>query len=120
MMYSQDYLVTQEMTAESMKSGDLPVLATPSVIAIVEQTCRDYLSQELAAEMTTVGVAIECQHLLPTVVSKHVLVTIQLIEQTERKSRFTYSVFDNQQEIARGTHTRVIVNREKFMQNISM
>ena len=45
--------VTTENTARAMGSGELPVLATPAVAALVEKTCWQAIAPELELGMTT-------------------------------------------------------------------
>ena len=39
--FSTETVVTEEMTAAAMKSGLVPVLATPILVALVENTCLE-------------------------------------------------------------------------------
>ena len=49
------FSVTPEYTAAAMGSGDLPVLATPALIAFMERTAKDSLLAHLPAGATTVA-----------------------------------------------------------------
>ena len=58
--------VTTENTARAMGSGELPVLATPAVAALVEKTCWPAIAPELELGMTTVGTSLQLAHTAPT------------------------------------------------------
>ncbi|MGY3766059.1 thioesterase family protein [Vagococcus vulneris] len=117
-MYEKEFLVMDTMTAKVMGSGDLPVLATPSLIAAVEETCRDFMKQRLSQEQTSVGVSISCQHLHPTGIGQSFVVKIIEKKFEKRKSEYIFEVADKRTKIAEGTHIRVIVNRQRFMKNL--
>ena len=58
--------VTTENTAQAMESGELPVLATPAVAALVEKTCWQTIAPELELGLTTVGTSLQLAHTAPT------------------------------------------------------
>ena len=58
--------VTQDVTAEAMGSGDVPVLATPAILASVERLAVASLADALQPGTTTVGARVELDHLAPT------------------------------------------------------
>jgi fluoroacetyl-CoA thioesterase len=108
-------VVTGEMTAERLGSGDVPVLATPAVLALVEAAAVAAIGDELEAGRTTVGVSVELEHVAPTPVGARVTASAGLLEVDGRRLRFTFEVTDPQGPIARGSHTRIIVERERFL-----
>ena len=58
--------VTTENTAQAMGSGELPVLATPAVAALIEKTCWQSVAAELELDQGTVGTALTLAHTAPT------------------------------------------------------
>ena len=60
------HTVTSDDTAIALGSGDVPVLATPRAVALVEEAACTALIGHLDPDHTTVGVHIELDHLLPT------------------------------------------------------
>jgi fluoroacetyl-CoA thioesterase len=58
--------VTPDMTAADMGSGDVPVLATPAVVALVERVAVAAVAGALEPGSTTVGARMEVDHLAPT------------------------------------------------------
>ncbi|MGH2693000.1 MAG: thioesterase family protein [Actinomycetota bacterium] len=107
--------VTEEMTAERLGSGDVPVLGTPAVLALVEAAAVAAVSNALEASDTTVGESVELEHLAPTAVGAPVTATAGLVELDGRRLRFSFEVTDPAGPIARGTHVRVLVDRERFL-----
>ena len=62
----QEWTVTKELLASSMKSGTVNVFATPYMIALMEYTAMTLVQPFLPEGITTVGTAVNVQHLCPT------------------------------------------------------
>jgi fluoroacetyl-CoA thioesterase len=107
--------VTPDMTAADMGSGDVPVLATPAVVALVERVAVAAVAGALEPGSTTVGARMEVDHLAPTPVGALVSATARLETVEGRRLRFTFEVADPTGVVARGTHLRVLVNRDAFL-----
>jgi fluoroacetyl-CoA thioesterase len=108
--------VTEAMTATALGSGDVPVLGTPKVLAMVEAAAVAAVASELADGHTTVGVSVELQHLAPTPVGARVTARAELVEAAGRRLRFAFEVTDATGVVATGTHTRVVVERGPFLE----
>lgn len=108
--------VTQEMTAAEIGSGDVPVLGTPALLALVERVAVAAVAPALQPGTTTVGGRVELDHLAPTPAGAMVSATVRLDASRGRTLTFTFEVSDPAGVVARGRHTRVIVVREEFLQ----
>ncbi len=109
--------VEEEYLACSMGSGSLAVLATPAVIALMENACAALADEILNdEELTTVGTMIAVEHSSPTPYGAEISATAELIEEDGRNFKFKVTAFDKKGEIARGAHTRVSVKALKFQQ----
>jgi fluoroacetyl-CoA thioesterase len=108
--------VTQDVTAEAMGSGDVPVLATPAILASVERLAVASLADALPPGTTTVGARVELDHLAPTPVGALLSVTVRLVAVDGRRLTFEFEASDQSGEVARGTHLRVAVEREAFLE----
>lgn len=107
--------VEEENLAVAMGSGSLRVLATPAVVALMENVAAELAQKELANnELTTVGTMISVEHTSPTPLGAEVTATAKLTEADGRTFKFEVFAQDAKGEIARGTHTRVSVKAEKF------
>jgi fluoroacetyl-CoA thioesterase len=107
--------VTEAMTAEALGSGDVPVLGTPAVLALIEKAAVAAIADELEPDRTSVGSRVELNHLAPTRVGGHVAASARLVEVVARNLMFEFSVSDERTEVANGTHRRVIVDRAHFL-----
>ena len=107
--------VTTENTARAMGSGELPVLATPAVAALVEKTCWQAIAPELELGMTTVGTSLQLAHTAPTPIGMVVQCDCEVLEVTDRRVRFGFRVYDDVTEVAGGEHERSLVDAERFL-----
>lgn len=110
--------VTAENTAAAMGSGDLPVFATPAMIALMEHAAMDAVAGSLPAGSTTVGSEMNATHLKPSGLGTEITATAVLTAVEGRKLTFNVGARDAQGMIGEGTHVRYIVDREKFMSKL--
>lgn len=107
--------VSEDELAVTMGSGSLFVLATPALVALMENAAAELAQNELNDdELTTVGTKICIEHTSPTPIGAEVTATAILKEVNGRVFSFEVSASDNKGIIARGTHERVSVKAEKF------
>ena len=111
---TKEYVVKPEMLATAVGSGSVEVLATPMVAAFLEGAAAELAQKELQEGWTTVGSQITIELLCPTVTGVKVEATATLTEVDGRMYRFTLEARDNAGVIARGTHERVSVEKERF------
>lgn len=112
---SKTIKVEEENLACAMGSGSLMVLATPAVVALMENAAAELAQLELDNdELTTVGTMISIEHTSPTPIAAEVTATAILTETDGRTFKFNVVAKDKKGEIAKGTHTRVSVKAEKF------
>lgn len=107
--------IEEENLACAMGSGSLEVLATPAVAALMENAAAALADEFLQnPELTTVGTFISVEHLSPTPIGADISATAVLTSQNGRTFEFEVTAEDAKGIIARGKHTRVSVNGEKF------
>lgn len=111
--------VGDDDTAIVLRSGDVPVLATPRVVALCEEATVAAVAPHLEPGETTVGTHVELDHLrasgVGTTVTAHALVT----EAAGRRITFEVAASDDAGEIARGRVVRVVVDRGRFVASLS-
>lgn len=116
--HTSSLTVTEALTAKAMGSGDMPVLATPAMMALMENAAMTAVAPELPDGSTTVGGHIESSHLKPTPVGAEVKAEATLTKVDGRKLYFTVKAMQGDTVIGEGTHLRFIVDREKFMSKL--
>ena len=107
--------VEERYLAVNAGSGDLPVLATPAMLALMENAAMLAVAPALAEDDTTVGGRISVTHLRPTAPGDEVEATATLTEVDGRKLTFRVEAYDSKGPIGEGTHTRFVVNRNRFL-----
>lgn len=111
----QEEIVTEEKAAESMGSGELPVYATPAMIALIEKTAWMSVAGELEEGQGTVGTKLDVEHVSASPLGARITCKTTLTEVDRRRLVFSVEVTDDAGLIGRGTHERFIVDNEKFL-----
>jgi predicted thioesterase len=103
-------------TALALRSGDVPVLGTPRVIALAEEATVQAVGNALPEGRTTVGYQVQLAHLTPTPVGGTVVAEATLEQVEGRRLTFRVAVNDARGLVAAGRITRVIVERARFLE----
>lgn len=111
-------IVDHTNTAISLGSGDMAVLATPSMIALMENAAMKAVAPSLPEGSTTVGAMMQSTHVRPTAPGHEVKATAVLREIDGRKLTFDVKAEDEKGLIGEGKHVRYIVDREKFLSKL--
>ncbi|ERK59616.1 hypothetical protein HMPREF1983_00448 [Gemella bergeri ATCC 700627] len=118
-LFEKNFLVEKQHSAKNMKSGDLEVLATPSLVAFMEQVSKEYLNTFLEDGCGSVGINININHIAPTLIGKTVLVKGCVKEIIKEKIIiFSLEAFENNKKIGDANHTRAIIDNKKFMKKL--
>jgi fluoroacetyl-CoA thioesterase len=103
-------------TAVALRSGEVPVLATPRLIALCEEASLEALAGVLPPGRTTVGMRVQLDHLAPTAVGHSITAEATLEKVEGRRLTFTVSASDDRGLVAAGRVTRVVVDIDQFLQ----
>lgn len=116
--HTSELTVTDAVTAVRMGSGDMPVLATPAMMALMENAAMLAVADELPRGSTTVGGHIASSHLRPSKIGDVVRAVAEVTKVDGRKIEFKVSAYSGDVLLGEGTHLRFVVDRERFMSNI--
>lgn len=108
-------LVEREDTALEVGSGSLLVYATPCMTALMEGAACEAIADALSDTETTVGTALNIEHISATPVGLEVRAEAEVTQVSGKSVFFRLTAYDESGEIGRGTHTRVVVNSQKFL-----
>ncbi|SHI04727.1 thioesterase family protein [Clostridium grantii] len=114
----QEIMVEVKDTAANVGSGTVEVFATPSMIALMENTAQASIAECLAKGEATVGIEINIKHIKATPVGVKVKCFSELTEVKGKKLLFKVEAFDEKGKIGEGKHIRYIIDTEKFMENV--
>ncbi len=123
-IYTAALIVAPEHTAAAMGSGDLPVLATPAIIALMENAAMLALKPSLEAGQSSVGTAISVEHLKASPIGARIEAVATVIAIDGRRVEFSVEAREvpgsgDPVPIGRGTHTRFIVDAVRFLGKIT-
>lgn len=111
-------VVKRSNTALAMGSGDLPVFATPAMVALMENAAMQTVASSLSEELTTVGAEMNVTHVKPSGVGAKIVATAKLTAIDGRKLTFRVEARDAVGIIGEGTHIRYAVDRNRFLSKI--
>lgn len=112
---TKEVIVTKELSAQSVGSGLLPVYATPSMIALMENTAFESVAEYLEEGCGTVGTSLNVKHVAATPVGMKVTCETELIKVEGRALTFEVKAYDECGLIGEGTHERFIITEDKFL-----
>lgn len=116
--YESRMTVGAENTALVLGSGDMEVLATPAMVALMENAAMKAVADYLPEGSTTVGIEISTSHLKASAVGANVVAEATLQEVDGRRLVFSLKAWDDAGVIGEGKHTRFIVDRERFLSKL--
>lgn len=113
---SEKHTVKLAELASSLKTGDIPFIATPSLIILMEQVICKLIHERIPPEYTTVSAEINIKHMLSIAEGSEVTCSIHLKFAEEQKLFFDFAIFNNDEDIAAiGAHERVMVKKEDYL-----
>jgi predicted thioesterase len=102
-------------TAQTLGSGDVPVLGTPRALALCEAASVAVTASRLPADTTTVGTYVEFNHLAPSMVGAVVVAEARLAKLEGKRLSFEVTVRQGDTVVAEGRVERMVVNRHGFL-----
>ena len=114
----KEITVTTDKTAIAFGSGAVEVFATPAMIALMEQTAMESVAHLIPDAYTTVGTEVSVKHFKATLPGRTVICNSRLIQVEGMKLVFEVTGCDDKGLIGKGTHTRYIVDKHDFIDNL--
>lgn len=111
-------IVNANNVATVVGSGSVEVFATPAMIALMEKTANNSLRNYLPEDCVSVGVEINTKHIKASAIGKEIVCKSELIKVDGKKLFFNISAYEGGDMIGQASHTRVVVNKEKFLNNL--
>ena len=109
------FTVTEALTAKTVGSGTLDVLATPVMIAKMEEAAWKTVAEHLEEGSGSVGILMNAQHLSATPVGLKVTCKAELTAVEGRKLVYKVTAWDAKGPIGEGIHERAIIQNERFV-----
>ena len=115
MNFTVKITVGDQDTAKAVGSGTLAVLATPRMIALMEEASYKCIAAELESGSSSVGTLMNVKHLSATPVGMDVSASAEVTEVDGRRVVFKVEAYDAKGILGEGVHERFIVFEEKFV-----
>lgn len=116
--FTSTTVVDNTNTAVALGSGDMEVFATPAMVALMENAAMNAVAPHLEIDQTTVGTEISTTHIKASALGATITATATLTAIEGRKLTFAVTAHDGDNIIGEGTHTRFIVDRERFLAKV--
>ena len=111
-------VVEREDTALEVGSGSLLVYATPCMVALMEGAACEAIEDCLSDNKTSVGTELNIKHLSATPVGLEVHAEAEVTAVEGNTITFQVAAYDESGKIGEGTHKRVIVTTQKFLDKV--
>ncbi len=118
LQHTSQLTVDDTVTAIAMGSGNMPVLATPAMMALMENAAMLAVADHLPQGCTTVGGHIASSHLKPSRLGDTVTATATVTRIDGKKIEFKVEARCGDTLLGEGTHLRFVVDQEKFMSRL--
>ena len=113
-----DELVTPELSAAHIGSGNVGVYATPKMVLLVERTCHNLLADYLPQGHVSVGIEINLKHLAPTPIGDVVHIHCEIKEVNGDRITLSAEIRDSEELVGIAEHRRAIIDVERFLQRV--
>lgn len=110
--------VTTDQMARHLGSGGIDVYATPSMIALMEGAAVAAIDHILPHGQASVGISLEVRHLAATPKGQKIKAEAEVIAIDGRQVKFIVKAWDEHELIGEGTHTRFIIDIDRFLQKL--
>jgi len=117
--YCFERIVTEEMSAVSCGSGNLHVLATPALVAALEEASFRSVGSHLLDGYDTVGTHVCLDHIKATAIGEKVTFSAELVKIEGRSLTFKVFAEDSTGLIGQGKHQRFVICTEQFIQRVN-
>lgn len=116
--FEKKFVVNKEDTALALGSGGEEVLATPRLVAWMENTAFDGVEAAQPQGSTTVGTSIELKHLAASPVGMEIRIKATLVSIEKRALNFDIDAWDAVEKIGEAIHQRFIVDKVRFNEKV--
>ena len=111
-------VVSAANTAATLGSGEMDVFATPAMVALMENAAMLAVKDHLPEGSATVGTQINTSHLKASPLGATITASAELTAVDGRRLTFAVKAWDEKGIIGEGSHTRFVVDRERFLSKL--
>jgi fluoroacetyl-CoA thioesterase len=96
------------------------VLATIVVVGLMEDACVRAIRHLLPEGQLTVGYAVDVKHFSATPLGSRLSASAGVVSVEGKRITFSIECRDDHELVAKGSHTRIVVNRAEFLRRVAM
>jgi predicted thioesterase len=111
-------VVAEADTASAIGSGDVPVLATPRLLALAEAATVAAIRDHLEPGTTSVGTSVMLEHLAASPIGAEIVTLAQLTEVDRRRLVFNVEANEGDKQVGAARVERFIVDRRQFLERL--
>jgi fluoroacetyl-CoA thioesterase len=111
-------VVGPEHLANRIEPSLAPVLSTPTMVSMMEMAAMNAMSGFVEPGESSVGMAIDVQHLAATPLGHRVRAEAEVVKCEGRRLEFNVRAFDEAEQIGSGTHRRAAIDAAKFRERL--
>ncbi|HEU5160645.1 MAG TPA: hotdog domain-containing protein [Streptosporangiaceae bacterium] len=112
-------VVAEADTASAIGSGDVPVLATPRLLALAEAATVAAIRDHLDPGMTSVGTSVLLEHTAASPIGAEIVTLAQLTEVDRRRLVFNVEANEGDKQIGAARVERFVVDRQRFLDELN-
>ncbi|MEM4576192.1 MAG: thioesterase family protein [Candidatus Nezhaarchaeales archaeon] len=116
--FSKKYNTSSINSAKYMGSGNVDVLATPAMIAFMENVCLTAVEDKLPEGFTSVGTTVNVTHIAAAPIGAEIEVKAILLSIDGKRLTFWVEAWWGNRKIGQGIHERVVVNIAEFLSRL--
>ncbi|MBI4855405.1 MAG: thioesterase family protein [Acetobacterium woodii] len=116
--FEKKFIVNKEDTALALGSGGEEVLATPRLVAWMENIAFEAVEANQPEGSTTVGTFIELKHMAASPVGMEIRIKATLVSIEKRALNFDIDAWDAVEKIGEAIHQRFIVDKDRFNEKV--
>ena len=111
--------VAEEKHAIDFAEDGMPsVLSTPWLIWLMEHSAREAMLPHLEPRESTVGMAVEIEHLAPTPTGNRVTCRAQVLRSEDNQFHFKLEAFDEHEKVASGLHKLAVIDKSRLSKRV--
>ncbi len=116
--YVKKFKPGPQHSAKHVGSGNVEVLSTPSMIAFMEETCKEVIEPYLPSNKTTVGTLVNIKHMAAAPIGEEIEVRAELLSIDRNRLTFWVEAWWGGRKIGQGIHERAIIDKEEFLSRL--
>jgi predicted thioesterase len=113
-----EMVVKEEDLVTHLGGFDADVLTTPRLVQLLEEAAIQAIKDCIPSDQMSLGAFVKIKHLSPTPLGMKVTAHALLREVDKNRLLFVVDAYDEVEKVAEGEHERILVRRERFLQNV--